>query len=174
VRPLPKDLESGLRTFAIAALMLTLFVCVLPAQGHRPGSVPPKLAHDARALAQHGGVTGTCHGCATQRMQSLSRRLVVARFQASTNPRAVSTALCIVRAESGFNPGAISRTDDWSLAQINRPTHQHEHPGWWRPRLGFRVALFDPVFAVGVMWAMSHRGTSWSPWTGSYGRGICS
>lgn len=133
---------------------------------------PEKLARDARWLAQHGGVTGTCHGCATARMKQLVRALIVARF-APAGASATQTVLCIVEKESDFNPGEISDTDDWGVGQINRPTHEPGHSLWWRPHAGFKYAVFDPVYNVGIIWSMSKRGVSWTPWTGTYGRGMC-
>lgn len=121
------------------------------------------IEQQARWLALHGGVTGTCHGCATPRMRQLVRRLVVRRFTRAGRA-AVRTALCIVKGESGFNPGAISRTDDWGVFQIHRPTWGRSYD--WR-------RILDPVYGVGVGWAMSSRGRDWTPWTGTYGRGAC-
>ena len=104
-------------------------------------------------------------------MQSLVRQLIFHRFKGSGDWQ-LRTALCVARGESGFNPGAISRTGDYGVGQINRLAHEPAHPEWWQPRLGFRYALFDPAFNVGVMWAMSRRGNSWSPWV-VYTNGSC-
>ncbi len=135
-------------------------------------SLPGKLARDARWLAQHGGVTGTCSGCATARMKQLVKALIIARF-APVGPSATQTVLCLAEKESDFNPGAISDTNDWGTGQINRPFHESDHPSWWRSHAGFKRAVLDPVYNVGIMFAMSKRGTSWTPWTGTYGQGMC-
>ena len=157
--------------FAGAVVMVTLFVLSLFVEPAYPG-IPPKLIKQARFLAAHGGVTGSCHGCATLRMQALTRKLVEYRFRPA-GAGAVSTALCVVRGESGFNPGAISHTGDYGVAQVNRATWESVYPEWWQPVRGFRYALLDPVFNVNVMWSMSRWGTSWSPWV-VYNRGYCS
>lgn len=135
-------------------------------------SLPEKLVRDTRWLAQHGGVTGICSGCATVRMKQLVRALIVARF-VPVGASATQTVLCLAENESGFNPGAISDTNDWGAGQINRPSHESDHPSWWRPHAGFKHAVLDPAYNVGIMFAMSKRGTSWTPWTGTYGRGMC-
>ena len=135
-------------------------------------SLPEKLVRDARWLAQHGGVTGTCSGCATVRMKQLVKALIVARF-APVGVSATQTILCLAENESDFNPGAISDSKDWGVGQINRPSHEPDHPSWWRPHAGFKHAVLDPVYNVGIMFAMSKRGTSFTPWTGTYGLGMC-
>lgn len=134
--------------------------------------LPEKLVRDTRWLAQHGGVTGTCSGCATARMKQLVKALIVARF-APIGASATRTILCLAENESDFNPGAISDSKDWGVGQINRPSHEPDHPSWWRPHAGFKRAVLDPVYNVGIMFAMSKRGTSFTPWTGTYGRGMC-
>lgn len=127
------------------------------------GTVPPALAKEARYVATHGGVLGTCHDCATPRMKELVRRLIVARF-APGGAYAVQTALCVARGESGWNPGAISHTGDYGVFQINKASHYSTYD-WSR--------ILDPVYNVGVAWAMSQRGRSWGPWV-VWQRGYCS
>lgn len=134
--------------------------------------LPEKLVRDTRWLAQHGGVTGTCSGCATVRMKQLVKALIVARF-APVGVSATQTILCLAENESGFNPGAISDTKDWGVGQVNRPSHEPDHLSWWQPHAGFKHAVLDPVYNVGIMFAMSKRGTSFTPWTGTYGLGMC-
>jgi len=161
-----------MRWLVVAIAAVTIVVLGNPPAHSTPPPVPAKLAAAARYLAGHGGVTGTCHGCATARMQALSRRVVIARF-APAGVTAVARATCIVGAESGFNPGAISSTGDYGLLQANKVAHEPDFPWWWRPARGFRYLIFDPVYAAGAMWAMSARGTNWSAWTGTWGRGMC-
>lgn len=135
-------------------------------------AIPPPLAAQARYLASHGGSTGPCHGCATPTMKRVARRVIRLRF-APAGERAADTAVCIVGAESGFNPAAVSATGDYGLPQVNYVAHHDSHPEWWLRRGPFRIRLFDPVYAAGVMWSMSSAGTDWSAWTGTYGRGQC-
>ena len=168
---IPRRKPNSALVFVAALVMVTLFVLSLFVQPASPG-IPAKLAKQARYVASHGGVTGTCHGCATPRMQSLVRQLVAARF-APAGAGAVSTATCLVIAESGLNPGAISRTGDYGIPQMNRRTWESVYPEWWQPARGFRYLIFDPVFAVSAMWSMSRHGTDWHPWTGTWGRGMC-
>lgn len=148
----------------------------VPAAGGRvkPPQRPPepvpaveRLIGAARYEASHGGVLGSCYGsgCATPKMMELARRLVAARF-APAGAAAVATATCIVSAESGFNPGTISETDDWGLAQINRPTWHHTYD--FR-----RSRILDPWYSLSVMWVISGHGRDWHAWTGTWGRGLC-
>lgn len=122
--------------------------------------MPVKLSFEARYLAANGGIIcrtpGVGRECATPRMRELSRQLTVARF-APAGPWAVKVALCIVGRESGFNPGARSTTGDHGLPQANHVAHR-DTVDWKR--------IYDPVYALGVMWSMSRGGTSWSPWRG--------
>lgn len=157
---------------AIIAITLAVVTLTYVKAGQAAGPVPAKLAAEARWVAAHGGVLGSCHDCATQRMKELVRRLIIARF-APEGSRAVRTALCVARGESGYNPGAISHTGDYGVAQVNRQAHEDDHPDWWQPRNGFQVALLDPVFNIGVMWSMSQRGRSWDPWV-VWTNGSCS
>lgn len=130
------------------------------------------LAKQARHVALHGGITGTCHGCATAKMQDLMARLYEARF-ASSGGYAQRTAVCLMKAESGGNPGAISSTGDYGGLQANKQAHGAKHPEWYLPGRGFAYLIFDPGYGAGQMWAMSQGGTSWTSWTGTFGRGIC-
>lgn len=118
--------------------------------------MPPALSAQARHLATHGGIIcqtpGVGKECATPRMRALSRQLVIARFKPA-GKTAVTVALCIVGRESGFNPGARSTTRDHGLPQANEI---HTWIDWSR--------IYDPVYALGVMWRLSNGGTNWHPW----------
>lgn len=124
--------------------------------------IPKELAEEARHLAANGGVLGTAHGAATPRMRWLIQQLVRHRFKPAGRG-AVATALCVVRGESGFNPGAISHTGDYGVFQINRATWYGTYD--W-PR------ILDPVYNVNVGWAMSKHGTYWYPWV-VWANGTC-
>ncbi len=63
--------------------------------------------------------------------------------------RTASHAACIAEHESGGNPNAISRTNDWGLWQI--------HNGGRR--------MLNPAANAATAVRMSHNGTNWSPWT---------
>lgn len=109
----------------------------------------------ARWVANHGGITGTCAGCATPQMQTLSRLLVIQRFS-SAGSNAVRWALCVVGRESGFNPGAVnSSSGAASLFQL----FGHPQFSTWR-------MLHDPGYAVMAGWNLSHGAKDRSPWYG--------
>lgn len=115
---------------------------------------PPAQTLEAQAAytAAHGGVTGTCYGCATGQMKTLVARLIAKRFGG-----AASRALCFARRESGLNPAAISRSDDHGAFQINRPTH---------PQFNYGRMQRDPAYGVWAGWVVSDHGTDWGPWSG--------
>lgn len=112
-----------------------------------------QLEHQAQHLARHGGVTGTCAGCATLRMRQLSLELVYRAFP----PRARNWAVCIVLRESAANPGAISPSHDFGLAQI----HVAVHPQFNAWRL-----THDPVYSVQAFYRLSRAGHDRGPWAG--------
>lgn len=118
--------------------------------------VTPDLAKQARWEYAHGGVLSSRWGAATPRMKSLSRQLIAARF-APAGAYAVQMALCYAGRESGMNPGAISSGGDHGLGQINYSAHHRTYDF---------TRMLDPVYNVGVMWAMSAHGTRWGPWRG--------
>lgn len=105
-------------------------------------------------------------------MKLLMVKVYEARF-ASAGPWAQRTAVCLMEAESGANPGAVSHTNDYGGPQINYSAHHVELASYFRPARGFTALIFDPAFGAGAMWAMSRAGTSWRSWTGTYGRGMC-
>jgi hypothetical protein len=119
-------------------------VCAL-VLAHAAGA---SIAAQARWLARHGGVTGTCAGCATQRMQNLSYALVAQQFQPA-GWQAVQHAVCIVRHESQGNPGAVNSSSGAAgLSQIELQ---------WHPDLR-RYNLLDPVDAVMAFWRLTRHG----------------
>lgn len=150
------------RTLAItfAVLLLVVLVVVVaeadgaPARGDRVDRLPTaKLERLSILAAATGGIRSTRHGDATPWMRRLSRELVERAYAGD----AERWALCVVARESGFNPGAVSHTDDHGLAQIHRPSHPWVHYG--------RLHV-DPPYAVAVMVRLSNRGRSRSPWRG--------
>jgi len=118
----------------------------------------PRLEHTARYVAQHGGVRGSCLGCATQRMRRLALELVWRAFPR----RSRQWAVCIVLRESGANPGAVSPSHDFGLAQI--------HTAVWRQFSSWRLT-HDPVYSVAAFRQLSHAGHNRQPWNG--GRYAC-
>jgi hypothetical protein len=114
-----------------------------------------QLEAEARYVAVHGGVICTRWGCATPYMKRLSRELVYRQFRRTGTER---WALCVVERESGFNPGAVSRTNDHGLAQFNAPSWSHLYD--------MRRLKRDPVYAVKSFFRLSGGGRSTSPWRG--------
>jgi hypothetical protein len=109
------------------------------------------LEREARKVAVHGGVTGSCWGCATPYMKRLSYELIDRAFSSSYR----SWAHCIVNRESGYNPGAVSRTDDHGLPQFNRPSHS------W---INYTKVKRDPPYAVACFVRLSRGGSNQGPW----------
>lgn len=64
-------------------------------------------------------------------------RAEVWRLWGTSAPR----MLCIIGRESGWNPRAVSRTDDHGLVQLNRPSWERHFGARWRLR-------YDPVANV--------------------------
>jgi hypothetical protein len=111
-----------------------------------------RLERLARNVARHGGVTGTCAGCATHYMKLLSDELVVRAFPAWSEDWAV----CVVYHESGFNPGAVSPKGALGLSQILPTAHPEFH----------RARLRDPVYNVRSFAHLSRLGRRRGPWRG--------
>jgi len=146
----------------------------LAAAGGSPGGMTPggqmrrrpgvagmsqkKLEVEARRVARHGGILGTCSGCATPRMQRLSLELVMRAFP----PGSKAWAVCVTMRESGANPGAISPSHDFGLGQI----HVAAHPQFSAWRL-----THDPVYSTRAFVQLSQRGRKRQPWEG--GRYAC-
>lgn len=143
-----------MRRLAVAAAIMSMFAGSARAFG--------SLADDARYVAQHGGIKGTGVWQATPRMISLSKALIIQRFM-EAGQFATRYALCIVRHESGFNPGALNLTySDWrrqaaGLAQIEV---------YWHPEYDRAKLLTDPAYAVNAFWRLSRGGSDWSAWRG--------
>lgn len=120
----------------------------------RVSSMPQRtLEKQARIVARTGGIYSSRYGAASPYLKRLSRELVARAFPSW----AERWAFCVVGRESGWNPGAISRTDDHGLAQINRPSHR------W---VDYRRITADPVYGVAVFVRLSDRGASRGPWGG--------
>jgi hypothetical protein len=73
------------------------------------------------------------------------------------------TAFCLAGYETGHTywPGSHS------------PTNDH---GEWQIHDGLRIygsRIYDIWFNARVAYRMSNGGRDWSPWTGTYGRGLC-
>jgi len=111
------------------------------------------LERQAELVVTTGGVRGRCHGCATPYMRRLAQELIARAFVGDAR----RWALCVVDRESGFNPGAVSRTHDYGLAQIHASSH---------PWVNVDRLLVDPVYAVSTMLRLSRGGWQRSPWSG--------
>lgn len=138
-------------------LTVPLLAAVFMAASGGSASPETQLAAQARWLTNHGGVTGTCAGCATLKLRSLSKAIVIETFW----PRGVeptSWALCVVQHESGFNPGAVNSSSGAAgLAQFEI----QYHPEFSRWRI-----LHDPAYAATAMFRLSRGGRDRSPWSG--------
>lgn len=164
--------------------VLTLLQALFPPDAHgRPGrpdriDVLPTsvLEREARKVARNGGIV--CHtvgvgaGCASPYMRRLTRELVD-RGLRRHGPDARRWGLCVVGRESGFNPAAVSATDDHGAGQLNRPSHR-----WvdyariaWPTRVSPSGWASDPVYSVNVFVQLSRGATNRSPWAG--GRYSC-
>lgn len=76
-------------------------------------------------------------------------------------PEDPDTAVRIVTAESGWNPNAVSATDDHGLFQING-VHLRPFGVAW----GYtRTDLLDPVLNIRVARAVYDEAGGWTPWT---------
>jgi hypothetical protein len=116
------------------------------------------LERTARHVARHGGVLGSCYGCATPYMRVLSVELVARAFP----PASRLWAVCVVGRESGGNPGSISRTRDYGLPQIHVAAHP-EFSAW--------LLTHDPVYSAKAFVRLSQHGRHRAPWEG--GRYAC-
>lgn len=153
VEPATKE-ETMRRATVAAVLALAMGFTAGPGEAQTVSGYQT-IAAQARWEANHGGILGADVWQATPRLQSLSRQLVTMRFS-SAGSEAVAWALCVVRHESGFNPGAVNRRSGATgLFQF------HGHPQFsdWRLK-------HDPGYAVDAAWSLSHGARDKSPWNG--------
>lgn len=130
-----------------------------------------QLEREARKVALNGGIV--CHtpgvgaACATPYMRRLVRELVERRFRPD-GPFAIAWGLCIAGRESGFNPAAVSRTDDHGAGQLHRPAHPWVSYGRiaWRTNVSPTGWAGDPVYSVAVFHRLSRGATNRGPWRG--------
>lgn len=132
------------------------------------------LEREARKVALHGGIR--CHTigvgarCATPYMRRLVRELVERRFRVYGR-YALAWGVCVAGRESGFNPAAISATDDHGVGQLNRPSHQWVDYGRiaWATDVSPTGWAGDPVYSVAVFAKLSRGGRNRDPWArGAY------
>jgi hypothetical protein len=75
------------------------------------------------------------------------------------------TALCVAKRESRFIPWKISRTDDWGLFQINRPTWFGKVIHYKQFRLRVQKSrIRNALYNARVAYIISRGGTSWAAW----------
>lgn len=117
--------------------------------------IPVTVAKQARWVAQHGGIIGSCYGCATSRMKLLSEQLIHYRFRAR-GEYVVQKMICISRRESGDNPGAVNSQS--RAAGLFQFLGHSQFNSW--------LLLHDPVYAVNAAWSLSDGGTNFHPWDG--------
>ena len=140
----------GVALFAV--VVIVLLVTAVDAKADRVDHLrQTTLERAAHRAVVHGRIRSTRWGDATPWLRRLSRELIERAFTGSSR----SWALCVVERESGFNPGAVSRTDDHGLPQINRPSHS------W---VNYSRIVRDPVYAVAVMVRLSDHGANRQPW----------
>lgn len=165
-----------LRRLAITGGLVAILLLLLPAPGGRAAGDrvdrlgARKLEREARQVARSGGIrchtTGVGVRCATPYMRRLVRELVERRFR-PYGRSAVAWAVCVAGRESGFNPAAVSATDDHGAGQLNRPSHPWIDTGriaWATSRSPTGWAS-DPVYSVAVFVQLSKGGRNRSPWT---------
>lgn len=144
-----------MRKLILTAFVLSIVLAGQAAQASETAVIPNKLAKQARYIASHGGIQGSCWACATQRMQQISRRLVVLRF-AMAGQDAVRWSLCVVRRESGFNPGAVNSSS--GAAGLFQFLGHPQYDSW--------KLTHDPVYQVWAAWDLSQGATVRSHWYG--------
>lgn len=118
------------------------------------------VAKAAQYEATHGGILShtpeISWGKATPHMKELTRALVYLKFK-KAGAYVTRKALCIVHREAGDNPGAVSATEDYGPAQVNKPSH---------PKYDYYRMINDPVYGVNVFWQVSDHGKNFHPWDG--------
>lgn len=168
--------DRPLRWFAIVALLAAILLLLVPVPGARAAAgdrvdrlSQRQLEREARHVARNGGIR--CHTvgvgarCATPYMRRLVRELVTRRFRPH-GPDAVAWAVCVAGRESGFNPAAVSATDDHGAGQLNRPSH----PWIDTARIAWRTSASptgwasDPVYSVAVFAQLADGGRNRGPW----------
>jgi Transglycosylase SLT domain len=140
-----------MRKLVLTTIVLSFVLVGQTAQAERSQS----LEYKARWTARHGGITGSCWGCATSKMQWQSRALVIKQFSRAGSD-AVRWALCVVRRESGFNPGAINSSSGAAgLFQF-----------LGHPQYSYYLLTHDPVYQVRAAWQLSNGARTRSHWYG--------
>jgi len=152
--------DRQLAIAGIIVLLLAVLAVVADADGAKRLDRPLLQRIDDRTLERAaeravsaGRIRSTRWGDATPWLRNISRELVRRAFAGD----AERWALCVLERESGGNPGAISRTGDYGLPQINRASH---------PWVDYRRILVDPPYAIDVMVTLSDGGAHRSPWKG--------
>jgi hypothetical protein len=95
-----------------------------------------------------------------------SNATIVKEIRHVFGPRHDDTAVCLAGYESTGEPGhfkldAVSPTNDYGLFQIHDGLQTY----------GRRI--YGLVFNTSIAYKMSSHGRDFSPWTGTYGRGLC-
>jgi hypothetical protein len=147
--------SRGLAIALAVILLVVLIATIADAKGadrvDRLSTVQLERA-SIRAVAT-GGVRSSRYADATPWTKRLVRELIDRAFRGDAR----RWARCVVERESGWNPGAVSSTDDHGLAQLNRPSHR------W---VDYGRLVVDPPYAVAVMVRLSDRGHNRKPWNG--------
>lgn len=147
------------RLLALGLALAVALAVVGKVDADAVGRMPQaKLERTARYVARHGGIRGSCYGCATPRMQRLVFELVERAFPRGSK----AWAICVTARESGANPGAISASGDYGVGQI--------HVALWRQFSAWRLT-HDPVYSVVAFRRLAAAGANRQPWSG--GRYSC-
>jgi hypothetical protein len=100
---------------------------------------------------KHAPGYGTCWGCASSAVKAAVREYV----SRVGGPHAV----CIAYRETGYNPSAISATDDHGLFQVHRASY-HDWVDYNRMTSG------DVIYSTYIFLKMSNWNRDLSPWYG--------
>lgn len=169
--------DRYIRRFTIVCGLIALGLLLFPADDAKPAAdrvdrLPTRaLEREARTVALHGGIR--CHTvgvgaeCATPYMRRLVRELVERRLR-PYGSYALAWGLCVVGRESGFNPAAVSHTDDHGAGQLHRSDHRWVDYGRiaWQTDVSPTGWAGDPVYSVAVFVRLSRGGANRDPWTG--------
>lgn len=101
-----------------------------------------------------GGIYSTRHASASPKLKYIVIQMIYMRF--GHGYVGYHMYRCALR-ESGFNPGAISRTNDHGTFQINYAAH-HDSFDFWK-------IDHSPGYGINAAWRL-YQGAGFGPWYG--------